>query len=187
MEKRFIEVTLIKLIGIAIVSIMVFASTSPSHYALASGSGSDSLSNTIKNFTRNLEDEIRQYVSEAISTSNSSLVNLSNPGVPNGSNIVSSQVVTSNNSSVLSFTNNTGGNGSIVTNQVTKQNGVCTSNIAGGPSNETLSSNGICNDQLTGGGGGDRFICGEGTDTITDFNADEGDIIADPKNCETTS
>jgi hypothetical protein len=168
---------------------MVFASTSLSHYALASKSesDSDSLSSAIKNFTQNLEDEIGQYVSEAISASNSSLVNLTSPGQPNGSNILSSQVVTSNNNSVVSFTNSTGGNGSVITNQITNRNGVCTSNIVGGLFNETLSSNGICNDQLTGGGGGDRFICGEGTDTIRDFNADEGDIIVDPKNCETTS
>jgi hypothetical protein len=175
-EKRFLDVPLIKLVGIAIIMAVIFVSTLPSRYVLASGSESESLSNAIKNFTQNLEDEIRQYVSKAES-----------PRLPNGSNIASSQVVTSNNNSVVSFTNNTGGNGSIITNQVTYQNGVCTSNIAGGPFNETLSSKGICNDQLTGGGGGDRFVCGEGTDTITDFNANEGDIIVDPKNCEITS
>jgi Ca2+-binding RTX toxin-like protein len=31
------------------------------------------------------------------------------------------------------------------------------------------------NDTLTGRGGGDSFSCGSGIDTITDFNAAEGD------------
>jgi hypothetical protein len=190
-ENGTLYLPLSELIGITIISVMVFASTSLSHYVLASESEPepepDSLSSVIKNFTQNLEDEISQYVSEAISTSNSNLVNLSSPRLPNGSNIVSSQVVNSNNNSVVSFTNSTAGNGSVITNQITNRNGVCTSNIVGGLFNETLSSNGTCNDQLTGGGGSDRFICGEGTDTIRDFNADEGDIIVDPKNCETTS
>ena len=30
-------------------------------------------------------------------------------------------------------------------------------------------------DTLTGDGGSDAFSCGSGIDTITDFNADEGD------------
>lgn len=187
-EKRFLCVPLIKLAGIAIVLAMIFASTSLSHTSLASKSESEeSLSEAIKNFTKSLQEEIKQYVSEAKSNSNSSLANLNSRGLPNGSNIVSSQVVNSNNNSVVAFTNSTGGNGSIITSQVINKNGVCTSNIVGGPFNETLSSKGICNDQLTGGGGGDRFICGEGSDTITDFNSDEGDIIADPKNCEIMS
>ena len=38
------------------------------------------------------------------------------------------------------------------------------------------------NDNLTGGNGADRFDCGDGTDVITDFNADEGDIRNE--NCE---
>jgi hypothetical protein len=103
-EKRFLDVPLIKLVGIAIIMAVIFVSTLPSRYVLASGSESESLSNAIKNFTQNLEDEIRQYVSKAES-----------PRLPNGSNIASSQVVTSNNNSVVSFTNNTGGNGSIIT------------------------------------------------------------------------
>jgi hypothetical protein len=178
---------LLKLIGITIISVMVFASTSLSHYALASKSesDSDSLSSAIKNFTQNLEDEIGQYVSEAISASNSSLVNLSSPRLPNGSNIVSSQVVNSNNNSVVSFTNSTGGSGSIITNKVSNQNGVCTSNIAGGPFNETLASKGVCNDQLTGGAGADVFVCGEGKDMVADYDATEGDRLVDEANCET--
>jgi hypothetical protein len=44
----------------------------------------------------------------------------------------------------------------------------------------------VCNDQLTGGPGADKFICGEGSDTVRDFSAEEGDIIVDPQNCEKT-
>jgi Ca2+-binding RTX toxin-like protein len=72
----------------------------------------------------------------------------------------------------------------MISNQVTTSNGVCNSNTIGGSGNDTLSSTGVCNDQLTGGSGADRFICGEGTDTIRDFTSKEGDVVIDPQNCE---
>jgi Ca2+-binding RTX toxin-like protein len=31
-------------------------------------------------------------------------------------------------------------------------------------------------DQSTGNGGRDIFVCGEGEDTVTDYNEEEGDI-----------
>ena len=37
-------------------------------------------------------------------------------------------------------------------------------------------------DTLTGGPGADEFDCGDGTDTVTDFNEEEGDTAED--NCE---
>jgi hypothetical protein len=51
---------------------------------------------------------------------------------------------------------------------------------------DTLASSGVCNDQLTGGPGADKFICGEGLDTLRDFSSEEGDVIVDPQNCEKT-
>ena len=75
--------------------------------------------------------------------------------------------------------------GDLILNQIQSTNGQCYSNIVGGSGSDTISSTGVCNDLLTGGLGADRFICGEGTDTIRDYNSDEGDIIIDRQNCET--
>ena len=61
---------------------------------------------------------------------------------------------------------------------------MCSSEKVGGNGNDTLASSGKCNDQLTGGQGADKFICGEGTDTVKDYNSKEGDVILDPQNCE---
>ena len=74
--------------------------------------------------------------------------------------------------------------GNTISNQVISKDGVCSSNIVGGPGNDTISSTGVCNDQLTGGLGADQFVCGRGTDTVRDFNSKEGDIIIDSQNCE---
>jgi Ca2+-binding RTX toxin-like protein len=83
------------------------------------------------------------------------------------------------------MSNNNMSTGNIISNQVISKNGVCSSNIVGGPGNNTISSTGVCNDQLTGGLGADKFVCGQGTDTVRGFNSKEGDIIIDPQNCET--
>lgn len=80
---------------------------------------------------------------------------------------------------------NNGGNGnSIIKDQVTSINGVCSSIKIGGNGNDTLASSGNCNDELTGGAGADKFTCGEGNDTIKDYNEEEGDLILDRQNCE---
>src|ERR671924_1085686 len=94
----------------------------------------------------------------------------------NASNMTSSQIVISNNNMST---------GNIISNQAISKNGVCNSSIVGGPGNDTISSTGVCNDQLTGGLGADKFVCGQGTDTVRDFNSKEGDIIIDRQNCET--
>jgi Ca2+-binding RTX toxin-like protein len=57
---------------------------------------------------------------------------------------------------------------------------MCSSEKVGGNDDDTLASSGKCNDQLTGGQGADKFICGEGKDTIKDYNSKEGDVILDP-------
>ena len=68
--------------------------------------------------------------------------------------------------------------------KVTTINGVCNSIKVGGNGNDTLLSSGNCNDELTGGLGADKFTCGEGNDTIKDYNPKEGDVILDRQNCE---
>ena len=45
---------------------------------------------------------------------------------------------------------------------------------------------GIGDDTLTGGPGADIFSCGDGFDTITDFNEQEGDIIEEDPPVEGT-
>jgi Ca2+-binding RTX toxin-like protein len=73
---------------------------------------------------------------------------------------------------------------SIIKDKVTTVNGICSSVKAGGNGNDTLSSAGNCNDELTGGKGADKFTCGEGNDTIKDYNSEEGDVMLDRQNCE---
>lgn len=87
----------------------------------------------------------------------------------------------------MSTVNGNGSNditSSITENQVKTINGVCTSTKVGGNGNDTLASSGKCNDDLTGGSGADKFMCGEGNDTVKDYNPKEGDIILDKQNCE---
>jgi hypothetical protein len=47
-----------------------------------------------------------------------------------------------------------------------------------------VSSSGNCDDRLTGGNAADKFICGEGTDVIKDYDSKEGDTILDKQKCE---
>jgi hypothetical protein len=134
----------------------------------------NSVNDIVNNFTKNLSDEINDIVSNAINSS--SIGSTRNVFLSNASNMTSSQIVISNNNMST---------GNIISNQVISKNGVCSSNIVGGPGNNTISSTGVCNDQLTGGLGADKFVCGQGTDTVRGFNSKEGDIIIDPQNCET--
>ncbi|HEU4824033.1 MAG TPA: hypothetical protein VFS97_11465 [Nitrososphaeraceae archaeon] len=139
---------------------------------------SNSINDIINDFTQDLSAAMNS-INISSGSSNGTVIN-------SGNNIV----ILSNGSSdtTSSSTQNTivsnSGGGGIVT-QVTSSNGVCNSNIVGGPRNDTISSTGVCNDQLTGGLGADKFVCGRGTDTVRDFNSQEGDIIIDRQNCET--
>jgi Ca2+-binding RTX toxin-like protein len=74
---------------------------------------------------------------------------------------------------------------SSIKDQVKTINGICSSIKVGGNGNDTIASSGECNDEMTGGSGADKFSCGEGNDTIKDFNPKEGDVILDKQNCET--
>jgi hypothetical protein len=148
---------------------------------------SNSIGDITNEFTSNLNDRIKELVSNALNDT-SSILNSSNTMVSNASNLTSNQIVVSNNkvSSLASNSNSSAGADSVIKNQISTVNGVCTANAVGGAGNDTLASNGVCNDQLTGGPGADKFICGEGSDTVRDFSSDEGDVIVDPQNCETT-
>ena len=147
----------------------------------------NSIGEITNDFTSNLNDRINELVSNALNETNS-ILNTSNTMLSNASNLTSNQIVVSNNkvSSFASNSNNSAGADSVIKNQISTVNGVCTSNAVGGAGNDTLASSGVCNDQLTGGPGADKFICGEGSDTVRDFSSEEGDIIADPHNCEKT-
>jgi hypothetical protein len=138
-------------------------------------------------FVGNLNDRINELVSNALNDT-SSILNSSNTLLTNGSNLTSNQIVVSNNkvSSFASNSNNSAGVDSVIKNQISTVNGLCTANSVGGAGNDTLASSGVCNDQLTGGPGADKFICGEGSDTVRDFSSEEGDVIVDPQNCEKT-
>ena len=139
-----------------------------------------SIDEITENFTENIKSEVEKAVTEALNNSKSSL-NASSAILSNGSNVSSSQIILSNNQSVLAGA----GQDPFIMNHIEVKNGQCTATKIGGSANETLSSQGVCNDQFTGGPGADKFICGQGTDTIRDFSPDDGDIIIDRQSCET--
>jgi hypothetical protein len=159
--------------------VVVLSITVPS-FVNVFATDSNSIGDITNDFTSNLNDRIKELVSNALNDTSSI--------VSNASNLTSSQIVVSNNnvSSFVSNSNSSAGADSIIKNQISTVNGVCTANAVGGAGNDTLASGGVCNDQLTGGPGADKFICGEGSDTVRDFSAEEGDIIVDPQNCEKT-
>jgi hypothetical protein len=138
-----------------------------------------SINEITDNITKNLNTEIEKIVSNALNNTNS-IINATSASISNNSNISSSQIIVSNNQNVSA--NATGG--ALIINQIESKNGQCSSNIVGGQGNDTVSSTGVCDDQLTGGLGADKFVCGQGRDTIRDFDSEEGDIIVDPENCE---
>lgn len=161
------------LVNIMLLALLVFAGLTEGALALKLGS----IDKLTRDFTENLNEEIEEMVSNAI---NNTLNTTTAANLSNVSNLSSSQIIVSNNRDVIS---NASGGG-LILNQIQSKNGQCYSNIVGGSGSDTISSTGVCNDLLTGGLGADRFICGEGTDTIRDYNSDEGDIIIDRQNCE---
>lgn len=141
----------------------------------------DSMTN---DFAKNLKSKINNLVTNALNdTSNV----LNSSLLINESNQTSNNVVVSQ-SSVQSTMRSNGSSAddsiSIIKDKVTTTNGVCNSEKVGGNGNDILYSSGNCNDKLTGGLGADKFTCGEGNDTIRDYNSKEGDVILDRQNCE---
>lgn len=138
---------------------------------------------TTSNFSENLKSRINNLISDSLNDTES-LLNFTNL-MNDGSNLTTNQLVLSNNKVISSINSNGSNDGnSIVKDRVTTINGICNSEKVGGNSNDTLTSSGNCNDELTGGRGADKFMCGEGNDTVRDYNSKEGDIILDKQNCE---
>jgi hypothetical protein len=131
-------------------------------------------------FTENLNTEIDKLVSNTINDTTTNVSNSTIDATSNGSNISSSQIIIANNQNVSASANG----GATIQKQIENKYAECNSTTAGWAGNDTLSSKGVCNDQRTGGTGADKFICGEGIDTIRDYNPDEGDTITDTKNCK---
>ena len=170
------------LYGIIAMLLISFVFTSLLVTVLANQSDSF-ISSISSGFSENLKSTIQDLISSALNdthniTNSSSLLN-------NFSNLSSSQLLISKNKVLSSInSNNSDVGNSMVNDKVTTINGLCNSIKVGGNGNDTLYSSGDCNDILTGGSGADIFTCGEGNDTIRDFNPKEGDVILDKQNCE---
>jgi hypothetical protein len=152
-----------------------YANTQPA-FAAAEQNRTDSVT---ENFTKDLKSKINNLISDALNDTDNTSFALSD-----GSNLSSSQIVISKNKVVSTTSSNDSYGDTSIKNKITTVNGVCNSFKVGGNGDDSLSSSGNCNDELTGGKGADKFTCGEGEDTIKDYNPKEGDIILDRENCE---
>jgi hypothetical protein len=170
----------IGIIVILIVLSLAFVSTFLTNKAWALELGE--LDDAIANFTRNLQNNISDKVSNVLNHRIEGL-DINYQGAISSS-IFNNSNSTNNLSSMQTIQSSKDSEG-ILSSQSSIINGVCTNTLIGGDGNNTLSSSGNCDDQFTGGKGADRFICGEGTDVIRDYKPNEGDVIVDKKNCET--
>lgn len=132
------------------------------------------------NFSKNMNSKINELITNAVNDTGNILN--STAMLSNISNLTSNQVMISNNKVLSIISSNSTGDS--IRDEMTTINGVCNSDKIGGNGNDTLASSGNCNDELTGGPGADKFTCGEGKDTIRDYNSEEGDVILDRQNCE---
>lgn len=168
------------------IMVLAISLTLPPSFVSALANQSMSVNSSIStDFADNLKSKIQDLVSNALNDTDKIINSSSLLG--NGSNMSSSQVIISKNKVTSTVNSNTADNSSsssVIKDQVKTINGVCTSIKVGGNGNDTLYSSGNCNDELTGGLGADNFTCGEGNDTIKDYNPDEGDVISDRQNCE---
>lgn len=132
-----------------------------------------------------LKSRIQGLISDALNDTDN--IKNSSTLLSNLSNLSSSNFAISKNKVTSIISSNDSGSSSsssIIKDQVNTINGVCNSIKVGGNGNDTLASAGNCNDELTGGAGADKFMCGEGNDTVRDYNSKEGDVILDRQNCE---
>jgi Ca2+-binding RTX toxin-like protein len=168
------------IIMLAIYSILISSSVT----VLANQSNSLNSSSISTGLSDNLKSKVQDLLSAALNGTDN-IIN-SSTLLSDGSNLSSSQFIISKNK-VTSTVNSNGSDSSsssVIKNQIKTINGVCTSTKVGGNGNDTLASSGKCDDELTGGAGADKFTCGEGNDTIRDYNSKEGDVILDRQNCE---
>jgi hypothetical protein len=133
-------------------------------------------------------DDLKSRIQGLISDALNGTDNITNSStlLSNLSNLSSSNILISKNkvTSIINSNDSGSSSSSIIKDQVNTINGVCNSIKVGGNGNDTLASTGNCNDEFTGGAGADKFLCGEGNDTIRDYNSKEGDVILDKQNCE---
>jgi hypothetical protein len=174
-----ITIATIGIIAMVIIVSSAFAITVLANNAWALELGE--LSDTIANFTRNLQNNTSNKPSDVLNYKIDGL-NINYQGAIS-SNIFNSNA-TNNASSMQTIQSSNDGSG-IVSSQTSIINGVCNNTLIGGDGNNTLSSSGNCNDHFNGGKGADTFICGGGKDVIRDYNPNEGDILVDKENCET--
>ena len=174
-------IALVYAIILALTISLIMSPSLPTVLAINSNSINSFMST---DFGDNLKSKINNLMSNVLNktgnTLNSSLLT-------NESNSTSSDIIISSNE-VISTVNSNGsdsGGSSSIKAQVKTINGVCSSIKVGGNGNDTIASAGECNDEMTGGPGADKFTCGDGNDTIKDFNPKEGDVILDKQNCET--
>lgn len=164
-------------IGLGILSIFIFT------VVTASAIETNPI-NATNDFSTDLKSKIKTLFSNAINDTDNIL---NSSFITNESNQTSSNIIISKSKVISTLKGNDSGSSSsssIIKDQLNTINGVCSSTKVGGNGNDTLASSGNCDDQLTGGLGADKFICGEGDDTIIDYNSKEGDIILDRQNCE---
>ena len=174
-----ITIATIGIIAMVIIVSSAFAITVLANNAWALELGE--LSDTIANFTRNLQNNTSNKLSDVLNYTTDRL-NINYQGAISSNTFNSN--ATNNASSMQTIQSSNDGSG-IVSSQTSIINGVCNNTLIGGDGNNTLSSSGNCNDHFNGGKGADTFICGGGTDVIRDYNPNEGDILVDNQNCET--
>jgi hypothetical protein len=174
-----ITIATIGIIAMVIIVSSAFAITVLANNAWALELGE--LSDTIANFTRNLQNNTSNKLSDVLNYTIDRM-NINYQGAISSNTFNSN--ATNNASSLQTIQSSNDGSG-IVSSQTSIINGVCNNTLIGGDGNNTLSSSGNCNDHFNGGKGADTFICGGGTDVIRDYNPNEGDILVDNQNCET--
>jgi hypothetical protein len=174
---------IILLNAIILASIISTILSSPFVTVYATQSNSKDLS-VSSGFGGDLKSRIQDLVSDALNDTENGIN--SSTLLRNLSNLSSSNLITSKSIITSSVNSNSSdsSSSSLVKNQIKTVNGECTSIKVGGNGNDTLTSYGNCNDEFTGGSGADKFTCGEGNDTIKDYNSNEGDTISDQENCE---
>jgi len=161
--------------------------SSPSVTVFANQSSSLNSSSISTGLGDNLKSKIQDLIADAINDTDN-IINSSTLLSNDSNESSSSSNIIISKSKVTSTVNNNGSDGSsssLVKNQIKTVNGECSSTKVGGNGDDILASSGNCNDEFTGGPGADKFTCGEGNDTIKDFNPKEGDVILDKQNCET--
>jgi hypothetical protein len=172
----------------AIILMLSISSILTSSFVTVSATQSNSIDLSVSTgFGEDLKSRMQDLISDALNDTDN--ITNSSTLLGNLSNLSSSNILISKNkitSIINSNDSDSSSSSSIIKDQVKTINGVCTSTKVGGNGNDTLASSGNCNDELTGGPGADKFQCGEGNDTIKDYNPKEGDTILDQQDCEKT-